>query len=361
MIKIISICGGFFLLTFFCSCNKKNGKDVMPPPEKSLPRISVSGKGFITADGKPIRMWGLNFSAPQGLLEDDWTQPEKWLIIEKNIKDIKGWGANLVRVAVQYNTMMNNPTEPNQANLKQLRKLALLAQENGLYFMVSGLGAFRKADQPAWYDSLDEATRWATQALYWESIAGAIGDIPALFSYELMNEPIVPSAATDRWLPGTGLGGYFFTQNITRTPNGRGLKEIMSSWITTLTTAIRKKDTRTPVTVGFLSYAVFGQFSDELDINNTHIYPKTGEEAASDTLIQKFLSNKPFIVTETFTLNIGSDDWEKWVKQNNAFVAGWVGMHPGKTQHELTPPQTIPDAIYKDFLERFKQMSDGQK
>ena len=96
-------------------------------------------------------------------------------------------------------------------------------------------------------------------------------------------------------------------------------------------------------------------------MNNTHIYPKTGEEESSNTLIQKFLSDKPLIVTETFTLTISPDDWEKWIKRNNIFVAAWVGMHPGKTMQELTPPKTIPEAIYKDFLERFKQMSNGQK
>lgn len=358
--KTIPLSFGFFLITFLCVGEAKTDNGPIPPAAKSLPRVSVSGKGFITADGKPIRFWGLNYSAPQALLEDDWMQPGKWLAIEKSIKDIEALGANLVRVAVQYNTMMESSSEPNQENLQQLRKLALLAQEHGLYFMVSGLGAFSKADQPAWYDSLDESARWATQALYWESIAGAIGDIPAVFAYELMNEPIVPSVATDVWLPGEGMGGNYFAQNITRTPNGREMKEIMSSWIKTLTAAIRKKDTKTPVTVGFLPFANFGQFSEDLDINNTHIYPKTGEEAASNAMVQRFASDKPLIVTETFALSIGTDDWEKWIKQNNADVAGWVGMH-GKTLQEITPPKSIVEAIYKAFYERFRQMSGEQK
>ena len=92
-----------------------------------------------------------------------------------------------------------------------------------------------------------------------------------------MKEPVVPLVATNMWLPGSGLGGYYFAQNITRTPNGREMKEIMSSRIKTLTAAIRKKDSRTLVTVGFSPLAVFGQFADELDINNTHLYPKAGE------------------------------------------------------------------------------------
>ena len=354
--SIIVLC----IAIIFAGCKKSDDPPILPP-DNSLPRISVSGKGFVTPDGNSIRLWGLNYGDSEGLLEDDWTQPARWLKIENNIKDIKALGANLLRVAVQYNTMMKSPSEPNQANLQQLRKLALLAQENGLYFMVSGLGAFRKADQPVWYESLDEQSRWATQALYWQAIAGAIGDIPGVFGYELMNEPIVPSVATSEWLPGTGMGGYYFAQNITRTPDGREMKNIMSSWIKKLTDAIREKDQKTAVTVGFLPFANYGQFADDLDMNNTHVYPKTGEEAASDLLIQKFSSDKPLIITETFTLTISPDDWEKWVKSNNEFVAGWVGMHPGKTMQELTPPQSIPDAIYKDFLERFRQMSDGQK
>ena len=357
--KIILYCCGFFLLNVIFSCNKENGKSNTHP--KPLSRIAVASKGFETVDNIPIRLWGLNYSSSPDLIEEDWTNPIKWAVIEKNIKDIHGLGANLVRVAIQYNSMMTSSTEPNQANLQQLRKLVQLANDNGLYFMISGLGAFRKTDQPVWYDALDETSRWATQALYWQSIAGAIGDLPNVFSYELMNEPIVPSASTVNWLPGGGMGGYFFAQNITRTPDGRSLSQIMSSWINSLTTEIRKKDKATLITVGFLPFTVYGQFAQILDINNTHIYPKTGEEALSDSLISKFLSNKPLIVTETFTLQISPDDWEKWIKQNNKLVAGWVGMHPGKTLEELTPPQTIPEAIYKDFIERFKLMSPTQK
>ena len=45
---------------------------------------------------------------------------------------------------------------------------------------------------PPWYDALDESARWDAQAHFWEAIAEQCKTSPAVFCYDLMNEPVVP-------------------------------------------------------------------------------------------------------------------------------------------------------------------------
>src|SRR3954452_3343401 len=77
---------------------------------------------------------------------------------------MKGLGANVVRVHLQFGKFMDGPAEPNPRSLERLAKLVALAEETGLYLDLTGLGSYRKADVPAWYDALDEPARWAVQA-----------------------------------------------------------------------------------------------------------------------------------------------------------------------------------------------------
>ena len=48
--------------------------------------------------------------------------------------------------------------------------------------------------------SLDERPRWDVQARFWEAVARACADSPAVFCYDLMNEPVVSEDKKDRGL-----------------------------------------------------------------------------------------------------------------------------------------------------------------
>jgi len=134
--------------------------------------------------------------------------------------------------------------------LEQLAKLVQLAEDNGLYLDVTGLACYHKQHIPAWYDKLNEQDRWKVQAVFWEAIARTCADSPAIFCYDLMNEPILPAEepASD-WLAGE-LAGKYFVQRITLDLKDRTREQVAKAWIDTLVDAIRKHDQRHMVTVG---------------------------------------------------------------------------------------------------------------
>src|SRR5204863_4034583 len=110
-----------------------------------------------------------------------------------------------------------------------------------------------KQDVPPWYEALDEPGRWNAQAKLWETIAAVCADSPAVFCYDLMNEPLVPAGkVTTGWLAPVPLAGFYYVQYISLDQRDRPRPQIAREWIRCLSTAIRKHDRRHLVTVGLL-------------------------------------------------------------------------------------------------------------
>ena len=138
---------------------------------------------------------------------------------------MKQLGANVVRVHLQFGKFMTAPDKPNPHALKQLRRLVELAERLGLYLDVTGLGCYHKQDVPAWYDVLPEQQRWAAQAGFWEAIAESCSESPAIFCYDLMNEPVVSGGPPkEDWL-GPPFDGKHFVQYVAIDDAGRDRRD----------------------------------------------------------------------------------------------------------------------------------------
>ncbi|MDV7394755.1 hypothetical protein RZS08_25445, partial [Arthrospira platensis SPKY1] len=119
---------------------------------------------------------------------------------------------------------------------------------------------------------MQEPDRWATQAVFWEKVAETVGHSPAVFAYDLMNEPVLGDTST--WTPGAAFGGFHFVQNLTRTPNGRSFTEIIEEWSQLMISAIRMHDTITPITIGLIACGEIKTWSTDLDFISIHAYPR---------------------------------------------------------------------------------------
>jgi len=149
-----------------------------------LPQIRVSDNGqhFVSGDsGKRFVVWGVNYDHDDDgrLLEDYWH--DSWSVIAEDFREIKGLGANVVRIHLQLPEFMKSTTEPEKKNLARLGDLVRLAEQTGLYLDVTGLGCYHKHDVPDWYDELDEPARWDVQARFWKSVAQVCKGSPAIF------------------------------------------------------------------------------------------------------------------------------------------------------------------------------------
>src|SRR3954469_5309985 len=134
-------------------------------------QVSADGRCFVLAQsGRPFHPWGLNYGNAGRLIEDYWETD--WPTVERDFRDMKALGANVVRVHLQLGKFMAAPDKPDDGALVRLGRLVDLAERTGLYLDLTGLACYRKADVPAWYDGLSEADRWAVQGRFWEAVAG---------------------------------------------------------------------------------------------------------------------------------------------------------------------------------------------
>jgi len=308
-------------------------------------RVSTDGKVFVMASsGKPFVVWGVNYDHDdQGRLIEDYWHTE-WPVIEADFGEIKALGANVVRIHLQLAKFMKSADEPDTTNLKKLEDLIRLAERTGLYLDLTGLGCYHKRDVPDWYDTLDEASRWRVQARFWKAVAAAGSGSPAIFCYDLMNEPILGGAKTDRdWLAGE-LAGKHFVQRIALDLKGRKREDVEISWVETLTSAIREVDKTHMITVGVIPWGTvfpgakphfyLPRTAGNLDFVSVHFYPKKGEIDKTLAVLKTYEMGKPIVIEEIFPLTAGIEETADFITISREFTDGIVSFYWGATIDE---------------------------
>lgn len=328
-------------------------------------RVSNDGRAFVGATtGQPFVVWGVNYDHDDSgrLIEEYWA--DEWQTIEEDFREIKALGANVVRIHLQLPKFMDTSEQPNQANLAHLGKLVQLAETTGLYLDLTGLGCYHKQDVPEWYDALDESARWEVQARFWKAIAKTCKESPAIFCYDLMNEPILAGNKVEtEWLGGE-LGGKFFVQRITLDLAGRTREDVARQWVEKLTTAIREIDDQHLLTVGIIPWAhVFTgakplfyapDVGKPLDFASVHFYPKKGEVAKALDALKVYEVGKPLVIEEMFPLSCSIEELGAFIKGSESFADGWIGFYWGKTIAENEAHGDIKGAIIASWLRYFK-------
>jgi hypothetical protein len=330
------------------------------------PWIAVDGDRFERA-GERFVVQGFNYDHDRDgrLLEDYWVA--EWPAVVEDFAEMKALGANVVRVHLQLGRFLRGPAEPDPAALDKLAELLLLAERTGLYVDVTGLGCYHRADVPAWYDALPEAERWQAQACFWSAVAAVCAPSPAVFCYDLMNEPILPGAEPETdWLAGE-FAGKHFVQRIALALGGRTREQVARDWVRTLVAAIREHDRRHPITVGVIPWVLTfpgarplfysPAVAEHLDFVSVHVYPEKGEVDAAVAAVATFAIGKPIVVEETFPLRCSVD--ELFTFLDRADVDGFLGFYWGATVDELDRAGGIAEAITAAWLRGFVQHVRG--
>ncbi len=208
---------------------------------------------------------------------------------------------------------------------------------------------------PAWYDLLTEKERWDAQARFWSAIAQTFAKSPAIFCYDLMNEPVVPGGKQDNWL-GSAFGGKHYVQFISRERGQRERWEIAAAWIKQLTAAIRKNDSSHLITVGLVDWSlnrkgltsgfIPAKIVGEADFLCVHLYPaKANLEADLETLAGFAAAGKPVIIEETFPLKCSIEDFDRFLLASRKNAQGWIGFYWGTPPEELRKSTALADAL----------------
>jgi len=277
---------------------------------------------------------------------------------------MKSLGANVVRIHLQVGKFMKSKREPNRQSLAQLARLLQLAERTGLYLDVTGLGCYKRTEVPPWYNDLNEAQRWDVQSRFWGAVAETCSSSPAVFCYDLMNEPVMAGDGKDRdWTPGD-FGGECFVQRLTLNLAGRTEKQVAKAWVDKMAVAIRKHDHLHLITVGAIPWALTWpnakplfyspEVSQNLDFVSVHFYPAKGEVAKALTALAVYHIGKPLVIEEIFPLNCSMEELGQFIEGSRKIATGWIGFYWGKTIEQYKQDTSSTNGVLTlNWLEYF--------
>jgi hypothetical protein len=328
-------------------------------------RVSKDRRHFVFSNSN-LRFipWGFNYDHDRSdrLLETYWKA--EWETVVGDFEEMKALGANTVRIHLQVSRFMQSAEELNQDSLELLGRLVRLAEVKGLYLDITGLGCYDKKDVPQWYNDLDEAGRSTVQARFWEAVARTCSDSPAVFCYDLMNEPVLSEDKKDRdWTPGA-FGDRYFVQRITLDFAGRSQKQIARAWVEKLVGAIRKHDGHHLVTIGAIPWALTWpgakdvlyskEVSRSLDFVSVHFYPKQGEVKKALKALAVYDIGKPIVIEEMFPLSCSTQQLDEFIDGSRKLATGWIGFYWGKSLEEYAKQKSsIAEGMAEGWLKYF--------
>jgi hypothetical protein len=348
-----------------CRATGTNDGVVLSPRQPQAWIRTSADKTHFVCDGTGRRFvpWGFNYDHDDAgrLLEDYWAG--NWAKVTNDFREMKTLGANVVRVSPQLCCLMKTPEEPDQASLARLGMVVRLAEANGLYLDVTGLGYYHKNEVPP-YDAMEEAARWQVQARCWRAIAEVCKDSPAIFCYDLMNEPVPSGDRPGDWLPGEPLGGCYFVQRLTTAMCGRTEQQVAKAWIADMSAAIRAVDQRHMITVGVACWEEpFGPgarsaFCDPdvaaaLDFLSVHYYPRPGKLDDDLAILKHYDIGKPLVIEEIFPLSADVETTVEFIRRSRAEANGWISFYWGKTAEEYAQEPGVTAALTGGWLRHF--------
>jgi hypothetical protein len=373
-VAILKTCHGLasiWLLALLCACRPGFAQQNHSPALKEI-RVSDDKTHFVRSPAaERFVVWGVNYDHDRDgrLLEDYWH--DEWPTVVDDFREIRELGANTVRVHLQLGKFMESADRPNDANLARLAELVRLAEEIGLYLDVTGLGCYHREDVPTWYDALNEAERWTVQQRFWRAVAQVCHASPAIFCYDLMNEPILPGNKVEtEWLAGE-LGGKYFVQRIALDLAGRTRADVAKAWVERLASAIREVDDRHLITVGEIPWAlefkgaksVFHSpaMGGPLDFVSVHFYPKQNDVAGALAALRAYEIGKPLVVEEIFPLRCSIEEAARFIDGSRDFADGWISFYWGAGVEENRRGTAIQHAIMVKWLEHFQSIAQTEK
>jgi len=322
-------------------------------------RVAPDNKGFILSHShKPFIPWGHNY----GVNGAEESGNMDWPRIARDFEDFHQMRANVARIHLQVPRYMDGPSNPSARALAELSQLLKLAEQKRVYLDVTGLASYHIKHRAAWYDALNDQDRWAAQACFWAAVSETCAKSPAVFCYDLMNEPVAGGERKDGWYGGR-MGDYEFVQHLSLDQGDRPQSEICKEWTHLMVSAIHKHDQVHPITIGMLP--AWGprpnMVGPELDFIAVHIYPSTGKVAEALKNLKEFDIGKPIVVEETFPLGCGVPDERDFLLQSRGIAAGWIGQYPGETPDQLLDRRrsgklTPGQALYLSWIELFREI-----
>lgn len=213
-------------------------------------KISPDKKGFVLdPSGDRYVPWGHNYASVD-IMERLAKDPAR---VEREFAAMKAAGTTVARVHPEMPAFLPGPGKVNSQALDRLAHLLTIAEKSGIYLQITGLACYKIMDRLAWYDALDNESRWKAQEFFWSTIARACAQSPAVFCYDLVNEPAAAGKRADGWYVGR-MGDVEFCQRLALDQPKRSGDDIFREWTKRIIAAIRKHDQKHLISLGMLPF-----------------------------------------------------------------------------------------------------------
>ena len=320
--------------------------------------------------------WGYNYFRDETfrLLEDYWNDdgPQGWTKVERDFREMKQLGANIVRLHLQFARFMDAPGQLNQQNLDRLAQVIDLAEQLDLRLDITGLGTYRLKDVPNWYRNANEKEHWNMQAEFWEAIAKVCADRPTVFALSLMNEPLATSSKQPRgqWTHPTAMDGQTYVEYINLDPSRRKPVDIARTWIRQMTAAIRKHDQRHLITVGLIwidnanpeAWSGFPpkEIAPEVDFLAVHVYPDRGKVNVALDSLARYKAGKPVLVEETFPMKCSPLEWREFLEKSRGLAQGWLGQYWSLSPADIRGSADLVHGLLRDQFDVLQNLNPNR-
>lgn len=321
-------------------------------------KVAPDGVGFVLhPSGGRYIPWGHNYASVD-ILERLASDPAR---VEREFAAMKAAGTTVARIHPEMPRILTGPGKADPQALDQLKKLLKIAENAGIHLKITGLACYKIKDRMAWYDALEEQDRWKTQEFFWETIARTCAGSPAVFAYDLINEPGAIGKPAEGWYLGR-MGDVEFCQRLSLNPGVRNGDDVFREWTKRMIAAIRAHDPAHLITMGMLPFPrAYKTAAEQLDFVSPHLYPKTGKVDDEITLLKQFSRGKPVVIGETFPLSCGVDDERDFLLKSRGIAHGWIGHWPDDSPAKLAELKkagkaTIQDAVWLSWVELFQEI-----
>jgi DNA-3-methyladenine glycosylase I len=195
---------------------------------KAMPRIVRKGDTLRLSAGGDARFVGVNFRT------DD-LHDQTAARVKKELTKHRDKGFNLVRLHI-YTSRIKAAAGRDSFIGSELAKLVEILQHCnsiGMYVDLTLFAAYRRGDNPPWYEALSEPDRWAERRHQARQICGMLDQHPAVAWYCLGNEFVVPTTPQPFWVQdpiGPAEDLWYFEMAV-KDPAGRSRETIWTDWL----------------------------------------------------------------------------------------------------------------------------------
>ena len=297
-------------------------------PKMGLIAASPDGNGFTELDsGRPFVPFGTNYYDPN----TGWP-PKVWQRFDPNrvsehFAVMKNLGVNCARVFLAASAFQPDVNSVDEESLRKLDTLIRIARRSGIRLILTGPDHWE--GRPDYWEPDRFAGEPALRALetFWETVAARYRGEPAIFAWDLLNEPQMPwfvetwepkwnawleakygdraglkAAWTDELKEAESWGRIAVADDEADAGNPRLLdwqrfrEHLADEWVRRQVEIIRRVDPTHPITVGYIQwsypiirpgdpslYAAFNPHRQAqwLDFISVHFYPLMGRPFGS--------------------------------------------------------------------------------